>query len=219
MFTGIIEELGFFKCIKRSGSNSFVIRVDCKSVLEGVKIGDSIAVNGVCLTVTDFDSSSFCADVMPETLRISNLGKLKHNDGLNLERALSISDRFGGHIVSGHVDGVSTIKDKSTEQNAILMSFKAKHEILRYIVQKGSVAIDGISLTVTFVDFESFGVSLIPLTAKLTTLGFKNVGDEVNIECDIVGKYIERFISERKYDDTATDSKLDKHFLEEHGFA
>lgn len=216
MFTGIIEELGQFRGIN-SGDNASVISIGCKDVLQEVKIGDSIAVNGVCLSVTSYNSDSFSADVMPETLRRSNLGKLKRSEILNLERALKASDRFGGHIVSGHIDGVGIIKEKKTEQNAVLVSFKAHRDILRYIVQKGSVAIDGISLTVTFVNSESFGISLIPLTAKLTTLGFKNAGDEVNIECDIVGKYIEKFISERQ--GCAPNSKIDEHFLKEHGFA
>ncbi|MEI6055319.1 MAG: riboflavin synthase [Lentisphaerota bacterium] len=216
MFTGIIEELGQFRGIN-SGDNTSVISVGCKDVLQDIKIGDSIAVNGVCLTIISFNSDSLKADVMPETLRKSNLGKLKRNDVLNLERALKASDRFGGHIVSGHIDGIGIIKDKKIEKNAILISFKAHRDILRYIVQKGSVAIDGISLTVTFVDSESFGVSLIPLTAKLTTLGFKKSGDEVNIECDIVGKYIEKFISEGR--SNTPKSKLDEHFLKDHGFA
>lgn len=216
MFTGIIEELGQFKGIK-SADNASVISVGCKEVIQDVKVGDSIAVNGVCLSIISYDSGSFSADVMPETLRKSSLGKLKRNDVLNLERALKASDRFGGHIVSGHIDGIGIIKDKKIEKNAVLISFKAHRDILRYIVHKGSVAIDGISLTVTFVNSESFGVSLIPLTAKLTTLGFKNAGDEVNIECDIVGKYIEKFISEGRCG--ASNSKLDEHFLKEHGFA
>lgn len=216
MFTGIIEELGKFISINIS-DNASVISVGCKSVLHDVKIGDSIAVNGVCLSVTSFDADSFTADVMPETLRRSNLGKLKRHDALNLERALKASDRFGGHIVSGHIDGVGTIKEKRGEENAIIVSFKAHRDILRYVVQKGSVAIDGISLTVTFVDSESFAVSLIPLTAKLTTLGFKQSGDEVNIECDIVGKYIEKFVSGTH--GTAPESKLNERFLREHGFA
>lgn len=216
MFTGIIEELGRFRGSKTSDNDS-VISIGCKDILQDVKFGDSIAVNGVCLSVTSFDSDSFTADVMPETLRRSNIGKLKRNDVVNLERALKVSDRFGGHIVSGHIDGVGIIKEKKIEQNAVLLFFKAPPDILRYVVQKGSVAIDGISLTVTLVNSESFGVSLIPLTAKLTTLGFKNPEDEVNIECDIVGKYIEKFISNER--GCIPCSKLDELFLKEHGFA
>lgn len=215
MFTGIIEELGRFKSLNNSECAA-VITLECTNILNEMKIGDSIAVNGVCLTVNSFDNNSFSADIMPETLRMTNLGKLKACNPVNLERALKVTDRFGGHIVSGHVDSTGIILEKRIERNAIVMSFKPHSDTLRYIVRKGSVCIDGISLTVTFVNNESFGISLIPLTARLTTLGFKNPGDEVNIECDIVSKYIEKFLSERE---ASPKSKISESFLKEHGFA
>ncbi|HBM15147.1 MAG TPA: riboflavin synthase [Lentisphaeria bacterium] len=215
MFTGIIEELGIFNYLK-SSEKLVTTSVSCTEILKGLKIGDSIAVNGVCLTVSFFDSSSFIADVMPETLNKTNLGKLKPGSCVNLEKALLVSDRLGGHFVSGHIDGVAYICEKKSDRNAIIITFSTSKELLRYMVQKGSVAIDGVSLTIAFIDRIFFGVSLIPLTAKLTTLGYKNIGDEVNIECDIIGKYIEKFLTEKPY---ASESKITQGFLKEHGFA
>ncbi|RKD29550.1 riboflavin synthase [Thermohalobacter berrensis] len=215
MFTGLVEEIGIVKSIN-NGVKSASIRIKAEKILNGVKLGDSISTNGVCLTVTDFDNDSFTVDVMPETMRKSNLKHLRIGSRVNLERALKVEDRLGGHIVTGHIDGVGIIKDFEREDNAVWISIKPPRELLRYIVNKGSIAIDGISLTVAYVDDEIFKVSLIPLTRDETTLINKRVGDEVNLECDIVGKYIERLMSFDKKEENKKD--IDINFLRENGF-
>jgi len=194
MFTGIIEELGRIKNIYR-GSNATNITVECAKVLEDTKIGDSIAVNGICLTVTDIGSSSFSADIMPETVRRTGFQDTNISDNVNLERALKPTDRMGGHIVSGHIDGTGVISNITKESNAIWVTVTADNDILRYIIMKGSVTIDGTSLTVAHVDDVCFKVSLIPLTIDKTVIGLKKSGDVVNIECDVIGKYVEKFVS------------------------
>ncbi|MBP3268825.1 MAG: riboflavin synthase, partial [Ruminococcus sp.] len=181
MFTGIIEEVGTVKAVQHSGSNSF-IRIEAKKVLEDVHLGDSIAVNGVCLTVTHFDSTTFQADVMNETLSRSSLGSLRNGSPVNLERAMAAGGRFGGHIVSGHIDGTGTVSDIRNDGIAVWYTISANADILRYIVEKGSIAIDGISLTVAKVTDDSFSVSIIPHTASVTILGTKKAGDIVNLE-------------------------------------
>jgi riboflavin synthase len=186
IFTGIIEEIGQVKQIKR-GQQSFSLSIKAAKVLEEVKLGDSIAVNGVCLTVTGYSGASFEADVMPETYQRTTLKTLKSGSPVNLERALRLSDRLGGHLVQGHVDGIGTIINKSVEDIAILYGIEAPAEILKYVVKKGSIAVDGVSLTVVEVDNNRFSVSLIPHTAKLTILGWKREGDPVNLETDIIG--------------------------------
>lgn len=217
MFTGIVEELGKVKGIAR-GSKSIRLSIACERVLEDAKPGDSIAVNGICLTVTDMGSGWFAADVMPETMRRTGLEKLDVSDRVNLERALRLSDRLGGHLVSGHIDGTGIIAGKIEEDNAIWVTIEASGDILRYIVMKGSVALDGTSLTVAYVDERCFKVSLIPLTAGVTTLGFKRVGDIVNIECDVIGKYVEKLVcGGRTEGNNKKDLTLD--FLRENGFA
>lgn len=194
MFTGIIEEIGTIEGIHRNGINSdLVIRAD--KVLEGTKIGDSIAVNGICLTVTKLGNRTFTADVMNETLQRSSLSGIRTGAKVNLERAMSNNGRFGGHIVSGHVDGTGTIRQIRKDGIAIWYTVETKPEILHYIVEKGSIAIDGISLTVAKVGESDFSVSIIPHTAKETILSEKKAGDIVNLENDIVGKYVERFLT------------------------
>lgn len=193
MFTGIIEEVGTVKAVQHSGSNSF-IRIEAKKVLEDVHLGDSIAVNGVCLTVTHFDSTTFQADVMNETLSRSSLGSLRNGSLVNLERAMAADGRFGGHIVSGHIDGTGIISEIRNDGIAVWYTISAKSEILRYIVEKGSIAIDGISLTVAKLTDSSFSVSVIPHTSDVTLLSTKNTGDIVNLENDIIGKYIEKLM-------------------------
>lgn len=197
MFTGIIEELGCIREIQR-GRLSVRLSIRCHKILEDMKIGDSIAVNGICLTVTARGADFFCADVMPETMRRTGLEKLKVGDGVNLERALRLLDRLGGHIVSGHIDGTGRIVERKQEDNAIWLTIEAGEEILRYIVEKGSIALDGASLTVVDTAEGSFRVSLIPLTARATVLGEKKLGDIVNIECDVLGKYVERLIGKER---------------------
>lgn len=217
MFTGIIEEVGVLKQIKH-GVKSSILTVQAKRVLEDTNIGDSIATNGVCLTVVKLNSDSFEADVMAESLRRTNLGNLKSGDEINLERALTPSTRMGGHIVSGHVDGTGTIKSFVKEDNAVLVTINTEYNILRYIIEKGSIAIDGISLTVVSVDSQKFVVSLIPHTGEQTILLRKKAGDTVNLECDLIGKYVERLISMPAKDSNNDTGKLNENFLKENGF-
>ena len=210
MFTGIVEEVGTISKIK---SASLVIKAD--KVLEGTRLGDSIAVNGVCLTVVNIGNNEFEADVMPETKRCSNLSDVKPGDKVNLERAMAANGRFGGHIVSGHIDGEGSILEIKEEGNAFWYAVSAKEEILKYVIRKGSDTIDGISLTVAKVEDDGFYVSIIPHTRKETSLSCKKIGDRVNIECDMVGKYIEHFISFR---DRKKESSLNEEFLRKFGY-
>jgi len=201
--------------VNRIGGGSLVI--DCHKVLEDVQLGDSIAVNGVCLTVTHFDKSSFTADVMPETVRRTSLAELKKGSPVNLERALTLASRLGGHIVSGHIDGTGEIVKFADEGNAILMTISAGLELLRYIVEKGSVALDGISLTVAKVTDSDFTVSLIPHTREVTNLGSKKTGSPINIETDVLGKYVEKMLQGQR-EPQQSQSTLTLDFLRENGF-
>lgn len=214
MFTGIIEELGTVQSLQR-GSNSSRISIQADRVLSDVKLGDSIAINGVCLTVTAFDRTHFSADMMAETLGRTNLGELGHGHKVNLERAVRLADRLGGHLVQGHVDGVGTLVEERVVDIARVLRIQAPPEILKYTVAKGSIAIDGISLTVMEVYPDSFTVSIIPHTAAITTLGFKKPGATVNLEADIIGRYVERLLG---WSDQRAASKLSPDFLAEHGF-
>lgn len=215
MFTGLVEEIGVVHSVVK-GTKSASVVIKAKKVLENIKLGDSIATNGVCLTVTGFNSDSFQTDIMAETMRKSNLDNLSHGSRVNLEGALRVGDRLGGHIVSGHIDGTGIIKDFKREDNAIWVSIATPPNILKYIIYKGSIAIDGISLTVAYVDDEIFKVSIIPHTKRETTLVEKSVGDEVNLEVDMVGKYIERFLSFKE--EATPKSAIDMDFLNKHGF-
>lgn len=215
MFTGIVEEMGQVIRVV-SGSNSGEIRIGASKVLEGTRIGDSIAVNGVCLTVTNLYKDSFTADVMPETLRRSNLGELQSGSLVNLERAMAADGRFGGHIVSGHIDGIGTIAETLREENACWVKINTPKDILKLIVEKGSITIDGISLTVAKLDDTSFSVSIIPHTGEETILLKKKPGDHVNLENDVVGKYVERLLGFNKKEEKK--SKITMEFLHEHGF-
>ena len=216
MFTGIIEETGTVRHVSLSG-NSGCIQIGAELVLSGTRPGDSIAVNGVCLTVTTMDTKSFTADVMAETLRRSNLGQLKAGDLVNLERAMPADGRFGGHIVSGHIDGTGTIAALEQEGNATWVYVRTSPDILALIVEKGSIAIDGISLTVAKVGDRDFAVSIIPHTSSHTTLLKKRSGDVVNLENDIVGKYVERLLG-RKEQEEPHRSRITEEFLRENGF-
>ena len=193
MFTGIIEEIGTVKKISLAGESGS-LEISADKVLDGTKVGDSIAVNGACLTVTAMSGSSFTADIMAETARRSSLGSLSVGSGVNLERAMAADGRFGGHIVSGHIDGTGKITRMTREANAVWVHVSAGAEILRLIVEKGSVAIDGISLTVAKVSGSEFAVSVIPHTGAATTLLSKKPGDTVNLENDLIGKYVERLL-------------------------
>ena len=216
MFTGIVEEIGTIKSIKAS-SRSMVLHISARIVLEGLNIGESISVNGVCLTVTSFDSNSFCADIMPETMQKSSLGSLNRGGSVNLERALTLNSRLGGHIVSGHIDGTGKIITKKQDENAIRITIAACPAILRYIIEKGSVAIDGISLTVAAIEKDSFMVSLIPHTKQKTTLCSKGIGELVNIENDQIAKYIEKLTHPTSSQDRESEG-LSMEFLIKNGF-
>lgn len=194
MFTGIIEELGTIKAI-RSQSGGIRLSVEGKVVMEGMKTGDSVAVNGACLTVTEFNSSVFSTDVSRETVDKTGIGKLRVGDKVNLERPLRLSDRLGGHLVAGHVDAVGVIRGIINKGDATIFTIEAPKDVSKYLIYKGSVAIDGISLTVNEVQGIRFSVTVIPHTAGVTTLGFKKIGDTVNLEADMIGKYVERFIN------------------------
>lgn len=193
MFTGIVEEMGTIRQIKK-GRASAVLTIGAKKVLEDAHIGDSIAVNGICLTVTSLGGDSFTADVMHETLRRTALSRLAPGVRVNLERAMATDGRFGGHIVAGHVDGVGTVTDLRRDDNAIWYTFRADPQVLRYIVEKGSITIDGISLTVAGVDRTGFSISAIPHTVAQTVLQDRRKGDPVNLETDIIGKYVEKLL-------------------------
>ena len=196
MFTGIVEEVGRIITADRKG-NSARLKIEAEKVLEDIKIGDSIAVNGICLTVTSFGKNYFTADVMHETLRRSSIGEAASGSPVNLERAMAANGRFGGHIVTGHIDGTGTICEVKSDEIAICYSMKAPEKIMRYIVEKGSVAIDGISLTVAERTDTGFTISLIPHTGEKTILMDKKPGDPVNIECDYIGKYIEQLMKDK----------------------
>ena len=212
MFTGIIEEVGIVRSITK-GSLSAILDISCSKVLEDTKVGDSIAVNGVCLTVTSLEETSYTADVMAETLRRSSLGELSKGSKVNLERAMQLNGRFGGHIVSGHIDGTGTIISTKKEGNATWVEVGTSPEILRFIIQKGSITIDGISLTVAKLTDKSFSVSIIPHTGSETTLLTKKIGSIVNLENDIVGKYVERFTSAPTKKEVSYETLLENGFI------
>lgn len=230
MFTGIIEEMGVIKSIKK-GTKSAVLTIEGPTVTSDSKVGDSIAVNGVCLTATTLQGNIFTADVMAETMRRTSLGDLSVGSRVNLERAMAADGRFGGHIVSGHIDGTGTVKSLEREDNAVWVTIAADEKILRYVIEKGSIAIDGISLTVAYVDDTCFKVSIIPHTASETTLLTKKPGDIVNLENDVVGKYVEKLlrggnISNNSENTTSlahtrretSNSNINMGFLAENGF-
>lgn len=215
MFTGIVEELGTVKGITK-GSRSCRLGIGATKVVEDVKLGDSIAVNGVCLTVVEFGAQYFVADVMPETFDKTNLRYLHPGEKVNLERALRLQDRLGGHLVLGHVDGVGRVMEQTRVDIAVVTRISAPPGILKYTMPKGSVAVDGISLTVVDVLPDCFTVSLIPHTAKSTTLGFKRPGDYVNLEADVIGKYVERLVQDSG--GKKSTMGVDVDFLRQHGF-
>lgn len=217
MFTGIVEEKGKVSHMQLGGESG-VIAVKARKVLEGTKIGDSIAVNGVCLTVTSLQPDGFTADVMAETIRRSSLGSCKAGSQVNLERAMAADGRFGGHIVSGHIDGTGVIKSMIREENAIWVRIETSKDILHLIVEKGSICIDGISLTVAKLDESSLAVSVIPHTGEETTLLGKNAGDIVNLENDVIGKYVERLLGIKTSKPEKQESKITMEFLETFGF-
>lgn len=218
MFTGLVEELGKIKSIAK-GTKSARLTIEGQVVLQDVKLGDSIAVNGTCLTVVEYTQRSFTADVMPETVRSTVLAELKPGDVVNLERTLRLGDRLGGHIVSGHVDGVGVIRSKERSDNAIVVTIEAPPQVMRYIIAKGSIAIDGTSLTIVDYGADWFSVSLIPHTASLTTVGLKESGSKVNLEADVLGKYVAKLLGLQNGDEKKqASSGLTMEFLQQHGF-
>lgn len=209
MFTGIIEEMGEIAAVK-NGAKSCALTIRGDVIFSDLKVGDSVAVNGVCLTAASINGNTFTADVMAETMRRSNLGTLKVGSAVNLERAMPANGRFGGHIVSGHIDGVGFVRSLVREDNAVWVTVTADERIMKYIVEKGSAAIDGISLTVAKVYKDALAVSVIPHTGSETTLLSKKAGDRVNLECDIVGKYVEKLVGK--------PSGISEDFLKKYNF-
>ena len=214
MFTGIVEEIGLVENVKK-GPASASVTINAPAVTAGTKTGDSIAVNGICLTVTSLAGSTFTADIMHESLNRSSLSDLRRGCQVNLERAMAADGRFGGHIVSGHVDGTGIISAIREDDNAVWYTVRTSPAIMRYIVEKGSVTIDGVSLTVAAVTEDSFSVSVIPHTRQVTIMGDLRAGDKVNLENDIIGKYVEKFL---KPEETSVKSNITREFLTRCGF-
>ena len=220
MFTGIIEGLGTIAGIRSSGQGKR-LTVEADFSLDQTKIGDSISVSGACLTAVKIDGKRFEVDVSPETLQITTFGQAKVGERLNIERAMRLSDRIDGHLVSGHIDGVGIVKKRESLSNAIIVTIGVDESLTQYMIAKGSVAMDGISLTINARESDNFSVSVIPHTAQLTTIGFKNKGDRVNIETDMIGKYVERFISgrpDRSKGNSSKQGSIDHAYLVKTGF-
>ena len=217
VFTGIVEEMGVVKSVNFSG-NVNQLKINCEETLRDIKLGDSISVNGICLTVSQLSDDWFEVDVMPETIRRTSLCALKVGKKVNLEAALKVGARVGGHIVSGHIDCVGTIKEIKEEQNAVWIIIQVPDNLMKYIIMKGSITVEGTSLTIANIESNNIGVSLIPTTRFITTLGYKKAGDKVNIECDIIGKYIEKLLNANEKGHTKQESSIDVNFLQNNGF-
>ena len=211
MFTGIVEAVGYVREIK-GADRAVSLRISVPDIFDDLKTGDSVAVDGVCLTAKVVNADYFVADVSAETLSRTTLSKLRTGDKVNMERALRLSDRLGGHIVSGHIDGTARLQAKEKEGESVKISFVLGKDLLRYLINKGSIAINGISLTVNQVRDDGFSVNIIPHTAQNTTILDKKAGDEANIEVDVIGKYVERLLDKGK------ESRIGEGFLLEHGF-
>lgn len=214
MFTGIIEEIGTVNRIQKVSEQAVKMSISSKKILEDVHLGDSIAVNGICLTVTKFTTDSFEVDAMPETIKATSLKELKRGSRVNLERAMAANGRFGGHFVSGHIDGTGEIIKKQQEQNAIYYDIKIPMDLTQYLLHKGSITVDGTSLTIFQVKNNVFTISLIPHTVQETILGEKGIGDIVNIECDLLAKYMEKMLEKKQ----SQGSTMSKDFLMSNGF-
>lgn len=215
MFTGIIEEIGNIESI-RSSTDAIQLKIKARKIIEEIALGDSISVNGVCLTVTSFRETVFAVDVMPETVKATSLKTLTNGSKVNLERAMSANGRFGGHFVTGHVDGTGKIIKRNPVSNAVYYDIEAPPELLKFMILKGSIAVDGTSLTIFGLTDSTFTISLIPHTLSETILGQKGAGDIVNLECDMLAKYMEKYTSPHKNEKTATS--LTPSFLEKHGY-
>jgi len=211
MFTGLIEELGVAQTLER-GLSSAVLTILARRVTEGMSVGESVTVNGVCLTVVRLVEHGFVVEASPETLRVTTLGGLAPGDGVNLERAMRLGDRLGGHLVSGHVEAVGRVVSRVSDGNAIILSIEAPRDLLRYCVPKGSVTVDGVSLTINAITEKTFSVAIIPHTASVTTLGLKPQGATVNLESDLIAKYVERLMTPDR-----PPEKIDTEFLRKRG--
>ncbi|MBL3646668.1 MULTISPECIES: riboflavin synthase subunit alpha [unclassified Bacillus (in: firmicutes)] len=215
MFTGIIEETGTIESMKKAG-HSMALTIKCSKILEDVHLGDSIAVNGICLTVTDFTKNQFTVDVMPETVKATSLNELSKGSKVNLERAMAANGRFGGHFVSGHVDGTAEITRIEEKSNAVYYDLKMDPSLTKTLVLKGSITVDGVSLTIFGLSEDKVTISLIPHTISETIFSEKTIGSTVNIECDMIGKYMYRFL--HKANENKTQQTITKAFLSENGF-
>ncbi|MFV9832564.1 riboflavin synthase subunit alpha [Bacillus stercoris] len=215
MFTGIIEETGTIESMKKAG-HSMALTITCSKILEDVHLGDSIAVNGICLTVTDFTKNQFTVDVMPETVKATSLNDLSKGSKVNLERAMAANGRFGGHFVSGHVDGTAEITRIEEKSNAVYYDLKMDSSLTKTLVLKGSITVDGVSLTIFGLTEDTVTISLIPHTISETIFSEKTIGSKVNIECDMIGKYMYRFL--HKANENKTQQTITKAFLSENGF-
>lgn len=215
MFTGIVEEMGVVKA-HVSGLQGASMAVFAKAVMDDLAIGDSISLSGACMTVIARDAEEFRVDLSPETLKVTVLGLLKPGDPINLERAMRLNARLSGHVVTGHVDAVGTIRERLQDANAVQLLVEAPSEVLRYCVPKGAITVDGVSLTINEVSTRGFRVAVIPHTAKVTTLGIKQVGDPVNLEADLLGKYIDRLLQDRGAA-PQSEVKIDRDYLSRRG--
>ncbi len=215
MFTGIVEEMGAVTALDKSLAGTR-LSVLASYVMSDLKLGDSVSVNGTCLTVVARTDRDFSVEISPETLSVTTLGQLAVGAPVNLERAMKLNERIGGHLVAGHVDGVGTIRGRRQEGNAIFFTIEAPHDVLRYCIVKGSVTVDGISLTINEVGSHTFSVAIIPHTATVTTLGLKQVNDQVNLESDLIGKYVERLLQERSHLPKSTPV-IDRDYLQKRG--
>lgn len=216
MFTGIVEEMGAVTSIEKSLAGTRMTLL-ASTVMSDLKVGDSVSVNGTCLTVVNRSEREFSVEVSPETLAVTTLGRLTAGAPVNLERAMRLNERLGGHMVAGHVDGIGTILARLPDSNAIILECEAPKEVLRYCVPKGSITVDGISLTINKVTDRSFAVAIIPHTAKVTTLGLIQVGDRVNLESDLIGKYVDRLLQERGVLPTKPAPAIDVDYLKKRG--
>jgi riboflavin synthase len=216
MFTGIVEEMGVIKRLEKSGVGT-TLTILASTVMEDIEVGASISVNGACLTVVSVGEREFAVEVSPETLAVTTLGQLAAGTPVNLERAMKLNERIGGHLVAGHVDGVGSIRNRTPEGNAIVLTIEAPKEILRYCVHKGSITLDGISMTINEIGDRTFSVAVIPHTAKATTLGLKKPGETVNLEADLIGKYVERLLQERGQLPAKPAPVIDREYLQKRG--
>lgn len=216
MFTGIVEEMGVIKRLEKTGAGT-TLTILALTVMDDLEVGASISVNGACLTVVSVGEREFAVEVSPETLAVTNLGQLAAGAPVNLERAMRMHERIGGHLVAGHVDGVGSIRDRRHEGNAIILTIEGPKEVMRYCVQKGSITLDGISMTLNEVSDRTFSVAVIPHTAKVTTLGLKKAGETVNLEADLIGKYVERLLQDRGQLPAKPAPVIDREYLQKRG--